>query len=306
MTTVSTINILSKLFKGKLHIQKGGEEILVYCPNCHHHKPKLNINTVTGYYQCWVCAFSGKSFYSLLKKLKASKEFYTLLCKDKKPKIQFVEKEEKILELPREYEPLYKSSRRIFYKHALNYCLKRNITIHEILRYNIGYCEEGMFANRVIIPSYNKDGNLNFYCGREVFDGKLKYRLCDGSKDMIGFESYLDFNHELTIVEGVFDAMSVRYNVTPLFGKTLSRKLKIKLLENKPPRVNVLLDNDAFESSLKICDFLIQNNIETYLILLDGKDPNEIGHINTWKCIRQGVRMDESLLYKFKLKNRLI
>ena len=301
----STISILARLFKQKPHVQKGGEEILVFCPKCNHHKPKLNINTVTGYFQCWIgCGFSGKSFYSLLKKLKAPKEFYDLLCKDK-PKTRHLVKEEKPLELPDEYQPLYKSSNRIIYRHALSYCLNRNISIHEIVRYNIGYCETGAFANRVIVPSYDKNGKLNFYCGRDIFNGKLKYRLCDGSKNIVGFELYTDFKYELTIVEGVFDAMSVKYNVIPLFGKTMSNLLKMKLMDNKPPRVNVLLDNDALDSSLKICEFLLQNNIETYLVLLDGKDPNEIGHINTWKSIRNGVRMDESLLYKFKLQNRL-
>jgi hypothetical protein len=65
------------------------------------------------------------------------------------------------------------------------------------------------------------------------------------------------------------------------------------------------LDNDALGSSLKICDFLISNDIESRLILLDGKDPNEIGHIKTWQTISCGVRMDESVLYRYKLINKL-
>ena len=293
------------MFKQKPHIQKGGDEILVFCPNCKHHKRKLNINTSTGYYQCWVCGFSGKSFSSLLKKVKASSEFYKVLCKDKVKITYTIEEEKKILTLPDEFKPLYKPNKDFAYKHALNYCIQRNLSIHEIVRYNIGYCAEGSFANRVIIPSYDKDGKLNFYCGRDFCGGKLKYRLCDGSKDIIGFELFTDFNQPITIVEGPFDALSVKYNVVPLFGKTLSKTLKLKLIETKPPRVNVLLDNDALASSLKICEFLVSNNIETYLILLDGKDPNEIGHEKTWQTIDTCVRMDESILYRYKLTNKL-
>ena len=276
----------------------------MFCTNCQHHKRKLNINTITGYYQCWVCGFSGKSFSSLLKKLKASAEYYQILCKNK-VRTSYVSDEKKTLTLPSEFKPLYKSSNDVGYKHALNYCLKRNLNVHEIVRYNIGYCTEGTFANRVIIPSYDKDGNLNFYCGRDFYNGYLKYRLCDGSKDIIGFELFTDFTKPITIVEGPFDALSVKYNTVPLFGKTMSRKLKMKLLEYRPPYVNVLLDNDALGSSLKICDFLISNDIESRLILLDGKDPNEIGHIKTWQTISCGVRMDESVLYKYKLINKL-
>lgn len=304
MSSSFVIDSLSKLFKQKPHIQKGGEEILVFCPKCHHHKRKLNINTQTGFYQCWVCGFSGKSFSTLLKKINAPKEYYDILCKDKS-KITYIIKEEKTLSLPVEFKPLYKSNTETSYKHALNYCFNRNITIHDIVRYNIGYCTSGPFANRIIIPSYDKNTNLNFYCGRDFYESKLKYRLCDGSKDIIGFELFTNFNYEITLVEGVFDAMSVKYNAIPLFGKTLSKHLRIKLIENKPPRVNVLLDNDALASSLKICEFLIQNNIETYLVMLDGKDPNEIGHEKTWQTIRSSVKMNESLLYRYKLNNRL-
>jgi len=191
------------------------------------------------------------------------------------------------------------------YKHALSYCLNRNISTLDIVRYNIGYCTSGNFINRIIVPSYDCQGKLNFYCGRSFYDGYLKYRLCDGSKDIIGFELYTDFNQPVTLVEGVFDAMSVKYNVIPLFGKTLSKSLKLKLVENKPPRVNVLLDNDALASSLKICEFLIANDITTYLVRLDGKDPNELGHKKTWQTIDSCVRMDESLLYKLKLTVKL-
>lgn len=305
MNNSTVIETLSKLFKQKPHIQKGGAEILVFCPECKHHKRKLNINTSNGFYQCWVCGFSGKSFSSLLKKIKAPSEFYKILCKDK-IKITYVTQEDKkVLQLPDEFKPLYKPTNDIAYKHALNYCLQRNVNIHEIVRYNIGYCAEGNFANRVIIPSYDCNGNLNFYCGRDFCNGKLKYRLCDGSKDIIGFELFTDFNQPITIVEGPFDALSVKYNVIPLFGKTLSKKFRLKLIENKPPRVNVLLDNDALSSSLKICEFLISNNIDTYLVLLDGKDPNEIGHEKTWQTINNSVRMNESLLYRYKLTNKL-
>ena len=122
-------------------------------------------------------------------------------------------------------------------------------------------------------------------------------------KDIIGFELFTDFSKPVTLVEGVFDAFSVKYNVIPLFGKTLSDKLKIKLIHQKPPRVNVLLDNDALKSSLDICEFLIHNGIDAHLVLLDGKDPNELGHINTWKAIDASGKITDGDLFKLKIKN---
>ena len=146
------------------------------------------------------------------------------------------------------------------------------------------------------------DFELNFYCGRDYHNSKIKYRLCESTKNIVGFEMMSDFSKPITLVEGVFDAFSVKYNAVPLFGKTLSSKLKIKLMTQKPPRVNVLLDNDAIKSSLDICTFLIQNQIDAHLVLLDGKDPNEIGHIKTWQNIDTSVKMDETTLFKMKMK----
>tara|TARA_R110000868_G_scaffold8843_2_gene45082 strand:+ start:2182 stop:2583 length:402 start_codon:yes stop_codon:yes gene_type:complete len=133
----------------------------------------------------------------------------------------------------------------------------------------------------------------------------MKYRLCDSTKDIVGFEMFTDFSKPVTLVEGVFDAFSVKYNVVPLFGKTLSNKLKAKLSSQKPPRVNVLLDNDAIKSSLDICQFLVYSGIETHLILLNGKDPNEIGHKNTWKAIEASGKISESDLFKLKIKHKI-
>lgn len=306
MVDTSIAITLSRLFKHKPSVRKGGEELMFFCPNCNHYKRKLNINTTNGYYHCWVCNFSGKSFKSLLGKLKASEEFYKILCKISVPrssKESFVENKKTFL--PNEFIPLYKNCSDVGHKHALNYCFNRGLSIYDIIRYNIGYCSTGMFQNRIIIPSYDCDGNLNFYCGRDIYDSKMKYRLCDSSKDIIGFEMIINFNQPITLVEGVFDAISVKYNAIPLFGKTLSKKLKLKLIDKRPPRINVLLDNDAIEQSLEICEFLIQNRIKTHLIILDGKDPNEIGHINTWKNIDASDRLNESDLFKLKIKYKL-
>jgi hypothetical protein len=304
MVDTSVIETLARLFKHKPHIQKGGEEVMFFCPKCNHYKRKLNVNTLSGYYHCWVCNFSGKSFKSLLNKIHASGEFYPILCKIKAPK-RTDEHFEKRLELPPEFKPLYKQTNSVIQKHVLSYCFKRHLTAHDIIRYNIGYCEEGTFANRVIVPSYSDTGDLNFYCGRDVFNSKMKYRLCDSTKDIVGFEMITDFAQPLTLVEGVFDAFSVKYNAIPLFGKTLSNKLKLKLISNRPPRVNVLLDNDALSSSLEICKFLLENQIPTHLVLLNGKDPNDIGHEKTWQAIESSDRMDESKLFKLKVKYKL-
>ncbi len=49
-------------------------EMAFRCPCCHHHKPKLQLNTISKKWQCWVCGVKGRSIYILLKKAGAAKE----------------------------------------------------------------------------------------------------------------------------------------------------------------------------------------------------------------------------------------
>ena len=103
---------------------------------------------------------------------------------------------------------------------------------------------------------------MNFYAARSFFETKgLKYVSCSASKNIIGFELFINFEQPITLVEGPFDAIAVKNNCIPLFGKTLSKQLKLKLLEHDVPMVHILLDNDAIKDSIKICEFLIKNSI---------------------------------------------
>ncbi len=263
------ISVLNKLLNQTPKIRKGTDAVY-HCPSCKHYKRKLEINLHTGKYNCWVCGFSGTSFKTLFKKLNAPSEYYTCIglsqkSFSKKPITDFVisfedePEEQKIVRLPKEFKPISEPVNELEYKHAVKYLKSRNITKNDIVRYNIGYCTEGDLKNRVVIPSYDCNGTLNFYTARSFFETKgLKYVSCSASKNIIGFELFINFEQPITLVEGPFDAIAVKNNCIPLFGKTMSKQLKLKLLENDVPMVHILLDNDAIKDSIKICEFLIK------------------------------------------------
>lgn len=308
----TVISVLNKLLNQTPKIRKGTDAVY-HCPICKHYKKKLEINLHTGKYHCWVCGFGGTSLKSLFRKLQAPAEFYSAIglvnkSFNKKTTTEFEitfeeEKEEiKLVKLPKEFKPMWEPSNEIEYRHAFKYLKSRNITKYDIIRYNIGYSTEGELKNRVIVPSYDNNGNLNFYTARSFFDtSNLKYVSCSASKDIIGFELFINFEEPITLVEGPFDAITVKNNCIPLFGKTLSKKLKIKLLESDVPIVNILLDNDALKDSIKICEFLVKNGIETKLVLMDGKDPNIMGFEKTWQLIDSCDILDFEKLFKLKL-----
>ena len=176
------ISVLNKLLHQVPKIRKGTDAVY-HCPSCKHYKRKLEINLHTGKYNCWVCGFSGTSFKSLFKKLNAPAEYYTSIglsqkSFSKKPNtefsISFEDKPEelKLVKLPKEYKPISEPVNELEYKHALKYLKSRNITKNDIIRYNIGYCTEGDLKNRVVIPSYDSNGTLNFYTARSFFETK--------------------------------------------------------------------------------------------------------------------------------------
>jgi hypothetical protein len=111
----------------------------------------------------------------------------------------------------------------------------------------------------------------------------------------------INFDEPITLVEGPFDAIAVRTNCIPLFGKTMSKKLKMKLLEYDVPMVNILLDNDALEDSIKICEFMVKHDIPVKLVQLDGKDPNIMGFEKTWQMIEATDIVDFEKLFKLKI-----
>jgi len=310
------VTILNKALKQSAKIRKGTDAVY-FCPVCKHYKRKLEINTVTGKYHCWVCGLSGTSLKTLFKKLGLSGDYLSQIYKNtetyrKLPQNDisaileiFSEKKADIVEqlmLPKEYRSFYDEELTLTGRHALKYLKSRNITKYDVLRYNIGYCEGGQFHGRILIPSYDASGHLNFYSTRSVFeDAKMKYVNSFGSKDIIGFEMFVDYHQPITLVEGAFDAISVRNNAIPLFGKTLSNKLKSALICNTVKKVNIVLDNDALSDSIRISEFLLKNNIETRLVKLDGKDPSEIGFAKTWELINDTPVLDFESLFRSKL-----
>ena len=92
-------------------------------------------------------------------------------------------------------------------KHAIVYLKNRGITLVDIIRYGMGYCEEGLYANRIIVPSYSSDGELNYFVGRDIYEGGMKYKNPPVSKDVIGLEIYLLIGMNQLFYEGVFDAI---------------------------------------------------------------------------------------------------
>ena len=281
------------------------------CPFCHHSKPKLEIQIHTNEkkenpWHCWVCGEKGKTLSALFKKIKAPthklQELYSLIKPGTKQREQF-----QTLSLPKEFIPLSQTHTldkitTIESKHALKFLKTRGLTEADIIKYNIGFCAEGNFSKRVIVPSYDANGELNYFVTRTYLpDDPQKYKNPPVGKNIIGWEYYINWDVPIVLVEGIFDALTIKRNVIPLFGKTISEELMKKIVGSQVKKVYIALDNDALRESLKHCEKLMSFGKEVYLVELDGKDANEIGFEHFLEILENTVPLNFSTLVNRKL-----
>jgi DNA primase len=306
---VKLLNFLEGIL-GKGDVLKKGE-VAFYCPKCKHHKKKLQIhleeNNEFQHYHCWTCNFGGRSIISLLNHINKSYDKNKLKQIIGEVKIKSSNSEPKVSSttyyLPTEFNSLTNCQpKNPHYNNAIQYLFNRGLTINDIIRYNIGYCETGLFKYMIIIPNYDCDNNLNFFSGRSFYEDEYKHKNCGWSKNIIGFENFINWDYPITLVEGAFDAIASRINTIPLYGKFISEKLFIALIEHNVKEIYIALDLDAIKNSIDIAEYLINNGILVHLIIVEDKDPSEMGYKNFIELKNNTSVFDPNNLFDIKLQ----
>ena len=275
------INILDKALKSKGNKLKKTNEYMYWSPFVQHHKPKLQVNIETGKWHCWVSNQGGHNLFQLLKQVNADRILFkelsdavgsTYYTSDKKDDKQI------ILNLPKEAKPLWNGGDSVQKLHALKFIMERGLTMEDVVRYNLHYCLNGVYQNRIIVPSYDSNGQLNYFVGRDFYKGVMKYKNPPIPKDIIGFDLYIDWSQPIVLCEGVFDAIAIKNNSIPLFGKTILPKLFEKILTKKVKHIIISLDEDAFQDSLKMIKKFFDNGISVNFVKLTNSDPSDLGY----------------------------
>ena len=302
------IYLIDRTIGSKGQKLKKQNEYMYWSPFVSHHKPKLQINIITGKWHCWVSNAGGHNLFQLFKKVNATNDQFTELrgIVDETSygyKSKEVRKEVKV-ESPKEFLSLVYKHPSPVYKNAMMYLHKRGITYEDILKYNIGYCDQGLYTNRVIIPSYDEDGQLNFFVGRDIFESKMKYRNSPTQKDIIGFDLFINWDEPIVLCEGPFDAIAIKRNVIPLFGKTILSKLKRKIIEKKVKSIYISLDTDAIGDAMKMIENFMNHNIDVYFVKLTEKDPSDLGFEKVTELLKKTDKMKFSDLMRMKLNGK--
>ncbi len=122
------------------------------------------------------------------------------------------------------------------------------------------------------------------------------------SKDIVGFEAFINWKMPIVLVEGAFDAIAVKVNAVPLFGKTVGSVLHQRIIENRVSDIYIALDQDAIRNSAKYIELFLGEGRTVYFVELKDKDPSKIGFEKMQEVIRNTRKASFADVMKLRLK----
>lgn len=306
------------------------------CPHCAEenggtpdNKYNLEISLSKNIFSCWRCSSESNEMQGVLPKLfqrygnnTLLKDYYSevkSLNDEKLYSLDFYDKmialsgnsETKLdyLSLPSDYHYIRNNE---FSKKPLEYLLKRNITIDIIDKFKIGYTgfnpEHEKVSNRIILPSYDLNGKLNYWTGRDFTESKGREKYFNPSVDRMNIvfnEHLIQWDADITLVEGPFDSL-VYPNMIPLLGKKIKEDFLVykMLMEKANANINIFLDGDAYRDAKNLYKLLntgrLYNKIRLIPVTKD-LDPSliyqEFGKNGIIEHLKQAVKIKEVYLF---------
>lgn len=309
-----------------------GKEVHFNCVNCDDTRHRMYVNLSTGKVYCHNCGYSsdltgliqlvtgenyGKSLL-ILKDIQGN----TFLPENvnehllSRMFIGSIEPVKRGISLPDEYIPLNPYKTNLSTKRAIRYLHSRGITDKQIVKHNFGFCIDGDYKNRIIIPIYMNE-ELRFWVARATNSvEKLKeksphnedYQISK-SEVIFNLDNAVRLNQSIVISEGIFDALSWGSIGISLLGKSLYKEQLNHILDYKDKitqGVYIALDYDAKKEAVNIAKQLSEY-FDTFIVKIPKHldDPNNclqvMGRPYLYQLLEQSEKYSEftSLYSKF-------
>ncbi len=287
MTLTDRVEFIRSVF-GQIYPDRNFKNISVQCPNClrkdNKKKIKLAIRSDNFQYHCWRCSVKGRSLIPLLKK------YFPQHLAEYISKFDKNYKEDDVAEivseavcLPSDFlllgPFLHDLPHRENTKEAIRYLFKRGLREREIWFFKLGISQIVEFANRIVVPSFDDEGVLNYWTARRMTGGKYgKYHNPDIPRHNVIFNDInIDWKKPILLVEGPFDLFKCPDNTIPILGSELDETFKVfeKILIHQP-KVLLGLDSDKKRAALKIAKSLDSYSIDVSIVDWGPKDPGEL------------------------------
>jgi len=298
------IAFLAKLFKD-VQVARDNIEISVRCPECGKPgKSKLCIRLDNEIYHCWVCDLKGRGIARLVGMISPSKKSQ-YMARFPQANAKTVVEAPIEIRLPEDFKLLGDDTNDPYAREIKNYAHSRGFSAPMLWRYRCGYSRIGKWYRRLLMPSFDEDGNLNYLTGRAI-DKNNHIRYVNESlpkKDIIFNEIDVDFGNRIVLVEGPLDLIKCGVNSTCLLGSTLNENSLLfeRITKNATPVV-LLLDPDAQNKAMKIAKLLSSYSIDVWLNCPLEKDVGDCEFTEVAELIRESKKYSQNSLILAKLQ----
>ncbi len=280
--------------------QRSGGNLVCLCPHCD--KTKLWVLIVdrddirSPAWQCFGCDDRGRTAMSLVRKMEDCDTFHALeliskFQKGNEPLIDLRRLvEERLIgdievwsadaarvPLPDEFIPVPHGAKR---SDMPRYFKDRGIGPKKAIRYGLGWCDDGYFANRLVVP-VKRDGEVDFFVARYMKakppDGVKKTLYPKGAKPGRHLFNYdrARYCDTIRIVEGVLDAIHLGRSAVATFGTSLSQYQLELLMRTSAREIIIMWDRDAIDKARELADRLADLWSIRVVELPDARDPDE-------------------------------
>jgi len=243
-------------------VRKKGKQLFFNCPFHEDNEGHLGIDTRRGIYHCFKCNCSGKikELEQPLSEFKNKIEIFLNGSPEEN------KKQQEQLNFP-EGIRLLKEDSGLPYR----YMKDRDVTVEEIKKYDIRYCNSGTFMDRIIIPIYTNN-NLSYYVGRTYLNKEPKYMNAPVPKAGNIFKTFNKKVDKAIICEGIFDALKIGklFPAISILGKVLNGSEQIVSILKYTKEAYVMLDSDANKDGF-IAANLLNYYIPTHVMFIKGK-----------------------------------
>lgn len=313
VTISDRIRFIESAF-GAARVARNEKNVEVRCPFCAPRdvtKRKLVIHVETGMVHCWVCGYKARTLVPLLKKFGTRDRLieyldrFVDLSNHHRAEALEVETSQHI-KLPNDFRMLVAHDPDPDSKAALRYLIDRGLQERDLWYYRLGVSDELRWRRRIIVPSFDSSGELNYFVARAIdAQRRPKYDNPDVDKLPIIFnELNVDWRRRLTLVEGVFDMFSCGDNTVPLLGSDLNEE---SLLFNRIIALNtpvaLALDADMWETKLiRTAKKLIEYDVD--VMIVDTRPFGDPGQASK-KQMKEAIRSAKPYSWESNFKTKL-
>lgn len=283
------IKFIESVF-GTGFLASNGKNFGVRCPICAPkdvNKRKLVIRIDDDLNHCWTCGFKARTLAPLIRRFGTQEQLRTyrdkILPPELKPRYADDDKPVERLRLPPDFKLLpHAPANDPDVKATWSYLFSRGVSLRDVWYYKLGVSNDPRWRRRVIMPSFDSTGELNFYVGRSVdaADRRQKYDNPDCDKLPIVFnELNVDWGSRLVLCEGPFDLIKCGDNAVPLLGSDINEQSRLfnQILVNNTP-VALALDGDMWSTKMpRMAKKFAEYDIDTVVVdLREWGDPGSM------------------------------